>query len=97
MKRIAVEEAFVTREISDEWEKVLKSNYVAFGFREMGKTIPGDNPGTQKPHCHLLDLGASQIAHMDTKGIDTQVLSLTYPGVQVFNAFTVSKRYSKQK
>ncbi len=90
MKRIAVEEAFVTREISDEWKKVLNSKYVEPGFREMGKTILGDNPGTQTLHTHLLDLGAGRIAHMDATGIDMQVLSLTSPGVQVFDAITAA-------
>jgi 2,3-dihydroxybenzoate decarboxylase len=83
MKRIAIEEAFVTPEISEEWKKVLGSKNVEPGFREMGKTIHGDNPGTQIVHARLLDLGAGRIAHMDATGIAMQVLSLTAPGVQV--------------
>jgi len=88
MKRIAIEEAFVTPEISEEWKKVLGSKNVEPGFREMGKTIHGDNPGTQMVHARLLDLGAGRIAHMDATGIAVQVLSLTAPGVQVFDAIT---------
>src|SRR6185436_17145410 len=33
---------------------------------------------------HLLDIGAGRIAHMDSIGLDMHVLSLTSPGVQVF-------------
>jgi 2,3-dihydroxybenzoate decarboxylase len=88
MKRIAIEEAFVTPEIAEEWKKVLGSKNVEPGFGEMGKTIHGDNPGTQMVHARLLDLGAGRIAHMDATGIDMQVLSLTAPGVQVFDAIT---------
>lgn len=87
MKRIAIEEAFVTPEISEEWKKVLGSKNVEPGFREMGKTIHG-NPGTQMVHARLLDIGAGRIAHLDATGIDMQVLSLTAPGVQVFDAIT---------
>jgi len=88
MKRIAIEEAFVTPEISEEWKKVLGSKNVDPGFREMGKTIHGDNPSTKMVHARLIDLGAGRIAHMDATGIAMQVLSLTAPRVQVFDAIT---------
>ncbi|HEY1721817.1 MAG TPA: amidohydrolase family protein [Magnetospirillaceae bacterium] len=90
MKRIAVEEAFVTQEIADEWAKVLASRYVEPGFRMMGQTILGDSPGTKMVHARLLDIGAGRIAHMDQTSIDVQVLSLTAPGVQVFDAVTAT-------
>jgi len=47
MKRVAVEEAFVTEEIASEWTKVLASDSVEPGFAMMGRTILGDNPGAR--------------------------------------------------
>jgi len=35
-------------------------------------------------HARLVDIGAGRIAHMDATGIDMIVLSITAPGVQVF-------------
>src|SRR3989442_14110490 len=36
--------------------------------------------------AELLDIGESRLKHMDAAGIDVQVLSLTMPGVQAFDA-----------
>jgi 2,3-dihydroxybenzoate decarboxylase len=38
----------------------------------------------------LSDIGARRIADMDSSGIDVQILSLTSPGVQVFDAATAT-------
>ncbi|MEM7117213.1 MAG: amidohydrolase family protein [Chloroflexota bacterium] len=87
MKRIAIEEAFVTQAIADEWAKVLANGAPNEpGFRKMGETILADSPGTRLIHQRLTDLGAGRIAHMDETGIDMQVISMTSPGVQVFEA-----------
>ncbi|MCC6474081.1 MAG: amidohydrolase [Burkholderiales bacterium] len=87
-RRIAVEEAFVTDEIAKEWGKALSSKFAETGFRAMGASILADNPGTKMVHARLTDLGAGRIAHMDATGIDMQVISITSPGVQVFDAVT---------
>ena len=81
---IAIEEAFVTREIADAWKLVLASPSVEPGFAKMGESILSDTPGNYRLHSRLMDLGADRIAHMDSVGIDMQALSLTSPGVQVF-------------
>lgn len=87
MKRIAIEEAFVTQAIADEWHKVLAAGAKGEpGFKKMGETILADSPGTRVVHERLLDLGEGRIAHMDETGIDMQVISITSPGVQVFEA-----------
>ena len=88
IKRIAVEEAFVTDDIASEWAKVLAAGDVEPGFRLMGDSILGNSPGARAVHQRLLDIGGERIAHMDATGIDLQILSLTSPGVQVFNATT---------
>jgi len=90
-KRIAVEEAFVTEEIASEWKKVLASKFVEPGFRMMGQTILGDDPGARAVHSRLVDLGAGRIANMDADGIDVAVISITSPGVQVFDAVTATR------
>jgi 2,3-dihydroxybenzoate decarboxylase len=90
-RRIAVEEAFVTEDIAREWKKVLASRFVEPGFRMMGNTILGDDPGARAVHARLVDLDAGRIAHMDKTGIALAVLSITSPGVQAFDAVTATR------
>ena len=91
IKRIAVEEAFVTEEIAQEWKKVLASKFVEPGFQMMGNTILGDDPGARMVHSRLVDTGAGRIQQMDADGIDMAVLSITSPGVQAFDAVTATR------
>lgn len=84
-KRIAVEEAFVTHEIAAEWGKALRGRDVEPGFRMMGESILGTKDSTRLLHRRLEDIGKGRIAQMDEDGIDIAVLSLTSPGVQVFD------------
>ena len=88
VRRIALEEAFVTPDIYHEWAKVLDSRFAEPGFKLMGKGILGDSPGAKAVHARLLDLDAGRIQHMDETGIDLQLISITSPGVQVFDAIT---------
>jgi 2,3-dihydroxybenzoate decarboxylase len=57
----------------------------------MGQTILGDHPGARMVHARLVDIGAGRIAQMDADGIDAAVLSITSPGVQVFDAVTATR------
>lgn len=86
MKRIAVEEAFVTEALAREWDTVLASRFVEPGFRMLGQSILGQSPGAREVHRKLLDLDAGRLADMDACGIDQAVLSITSPGVQVLDA-----------
>jgi 5-carboxyvanillate decarboxylase len=86
MKRIAIEEAFVTRGVMVAWRQLLDTGAVEDGFRLMGESILADTPINAPLHQRLLDVGPGRIAQMDRDGIDMAVLSLTSPGVQVFNA-----------
>lgn len=85
IRRIAVEEAFVTPDIMAEWQVVLAGRDVEPGFAKMGETILAPTPANKPLDDRLLDIGAGRIAHMDEIGVDMQVLSLTSPGVQVFD------------
>lgn len=89
-ERIAVEEAFVTEAIARAWKHVLASRFVEPGFAMMGRTILGDVPGARAVHAKLVDLDAGRIAQMDADGIAMAVLSITSPGVQVFDAVTAT-------
>lgn len=90
-RRIAVEEAFVTEAIAKEWRKVLGGTNVEPGFRMLGQTILGDSPGARVIESQLADIGAGRIAQMDATGIDMAILSITSPGVQVFDAATATR------
>lgn len=89
-KRIATEEAWITREIADEYRRFIESNptdepgFLALGGRYYAQ-------GANSPIlANMIDLGSSRIAAMDRLGIDMQLLLLTAPGVQVFDAATAT-------
>ena len=86
IRRIAVEEAFVTPEIMAQWHVVLAGLDVEPGFAKMGESILAQTPANEALDNRLLDIGHGRIAHMDSIGVDMHVLSLTSPGVQVFEA-----------
>ncbi len=81
---ITVEEAFVTAEIAAAWKPVLHSSDCEPGFKAMGNSILAETPANATLHSRLLDIGQGRIDHMDSIGVDMQILSLTSPGVQVF-------------
>lgn len=86
-KRIAAEEAWGPIEIFRQWKRVLDANPADEpGFVALWRNLDpaGDTGFTPR----LTDLGPSRIAAMDAAGIDMQILMLTAPGVQVFDADT---------
>lgn len=83
-KKIAIEEAFATPELFDEWRKLLASNTQKEpGFRKLYGSFLS-NPATQDIRDRLLDVGTGRLRDMDRHGIDMQILSITTPGIQVF-------------
>jgi 2,3-dihydroxybenzoate decarboxylase len=86
-KRIAAEEAWGPIEMFREWKRVLDSNPPdEQGFVALWRNLdPAGNTGFTP---RLTDLGPNRIAAMDAAGIDMQLLMLTAPGVQVFDADT---------
>ena len=87
-KRIAVEEAFATREILQAYRDLLAHNGSPdIGFNSlMGYYLNSPAERTRAVAERLQDLGARRIADMDATSIDVQILSLTSPGVQIFDA-----------
>lgn len=88
-RRIATEEAFATPELAQAW-------------REIVRTAPSDNldipfirsifdnpaPGSIRDHFRtgLLDIEGERLRLMDEAGVDMHLLSVTIPGVQMFDA-----------
>lgn len=89
-KRIAVEEAFATREIIQAYRDLLERGASSdIGFNSlMGYYLRHPSERSRAVAQRLQDLGAQRIADMDATGVDVQILSLTSPGVQIFDADT---------
>lgn len=82
-KRIACEEAFITKELTQAlWDLVDNNPPDDPGFVSMWRGIGSSERFMNK----LQDLGQGRIDDMDSVGVDTQLLMLTAPGVQVFDA-----------
>jgi 2,3-dihydroxybenzoate decarboxylase len=89
-RRIATEEAWATREQVDLYAKMVASRSSGDpGFDSMwGHFGGGASERVVRILERLLDVGERRLADMDAAGIDTQLLLLTSPGVQVFDAAT---------
>ncbi|MEI9885859.1 MAG: amidohydrolase family protein [Rhizomicrobium sp.] len=86
-KRIATEEAFATKELFGQFGKLLDSGFRDPGFDSLwGFYLRSEAERPQLIRARLLDLDARRIADMDATGIDVQILSLTAPGVNMFEA-----------
>jgi 5-carboxyvanillate decarboxylase len=88
VRRIATEEAFAIPEQFDGYRALGRSTWsspdVVFWYRLLR------NPENRLIDA-LLDLDDSRIADMDANGVDVQLLLLTSPGVQIFDADTASE------
>ncbi|MDZ8104915.1 MAG: amidohydrolase family protein [Nostoc sp. DedQUE12a] len=85
-KKIAIEEAFATPELFDEWRKLLATDAEKEpGFQKLYKPFLSSS-ATKEIRDRLTDVGAGRISDMDRYGIDMQILSITSPGIQVFSA-----------
>jgi 2,3-dihydroxybenzoate decarboxylase len=88
--RIATEEAFATPELFARYRELLADgSHNDPGFASlMGFYLDNPNPRIQAVNQRMLDLGERRLADMDASGITRQILSLTSPGVQVFDTDT---------
>ena len=88
--RIATEEAWATREMLDLYRRMLAENTPDDpGFKSLwGFYLNSPSPRATFIIDRLQELGQPRLDDMDKTGIDKQILMLTSPGVQVFEAAT---------
>src|SRR5262245_2965410 len=90
-RRIATEEAFAPPEILGRYRALLDAQPSADpGFTSLWGFYLGTSPRATELVARLTDLGERRIHDMDASGIATQLVFLTAPGVQVFDADTGS-------
>jgi 2,3-dihydroxybenzoate decarboxylase len=91
-QRIACEEAFFPKEIFERYLEEIKRNPADEpGFMAlMGFFLISQDPYPVNVRERLLDLGERRIHDMDESGIDKQLIFLTAPGVQIFDAPTAN-------
>ncbi len=89
VRRIATEEAFATPELVQAWLEIARTNPeasldVSTGIKSIfDNPAPGSNQERFKRQ--LLDFDNERLRVMDEAAIDMQVLSVTIPGVQMFD------------
>jgi 2,3-dihydroxybenzoate decarboxylase len=84
-KRIATEEAWAPAELLDVYRSMAATKSIDDpGFIALWSRLGARGQLSER----LADIGERRIADMDATGIDLQILSLTSPGVQVFDAAT---------
>ncbi len=86
--RIATEEAFAPPELLAAWREMLNAGTVDDpGFRSLwGFYLNSGSERATSLRERLQDLGQRRLADMDATGIDRQIISLTAPGTQIFDA-----------
>jgi 5-carboxyvanillate decarboxylase len=88
VRRIATEEAFAIPEQFDGYRALGRSTWSSPDVVFWNRVLSGpDNPLVDL----LLDLDDARIADMDANGVDVQLLLLTSPGVQIFDADTATE------
>ena len=89
-QRIAAEEAFATPELFALYRQMLTSKTIqAPGFLSLwGFYLASPSARATQIIERLQDLGERRIRDMDSAGVAMHILSLTSPGVQVFDAAT---------
>ena len=90
INRIATEEAWAPPQLLARYRKLLEDKPASWdpGFRSLWGFFLGATPRATQLTARIQDLGARRIADMDASGIAKQLVLLTAPGVQVFDAAT---------
>jgi 2,3-dihydroxybenzoate decarboxylase len=88
--RIATEEAWATRDMLNLYRQMLAQGTIDDpGFKSLwGFYLSSPSPRATFIIDRLQEMGEPRIQDMDASGIDKQILMLTSPGVQVFDAAT---------
>src|SRR5712692_11581050 len=89
-QRIAAEEAWAPPEILARYKKLLEEKPASWdpGFHSLWGFFLGQTTRATQLVTRIQDLGERRLADMDASGIATQLVFLTAPGVQVFDAPT---------
>jgi 2,3-dihydroxybenzoate decarboxylase len=90
--RIATEEAYAPPDLIQRYKRLIRdgsSNDPGFESL-MGYFLFNDSPRTNAIIERLQDLGDRRIGDMDATGIAKQVISVTAPGLQIFDADTAA-------
>src|SRR5512134_2743801 len=90
--RIATEEAWAPPELLARYRKLLEEKPASWdpGFLSLWGFFLGPTPRATQLVERIQDLGARRLADMDAAGIAKQIVFLTAPGVQVFDAATAA-------
>jgi 2,3-dihydroxybenzoate decarboxylase len=91
-KRIATEEAYAPPELFERYRKLLeRGDCDDPGFNSLwGFYLKSQSARATQIITRIQDLGPQRLRDMDATGIDRQILLLTSPGVQVFDAATAT-------
>lgn len=84
-RRVAAEEAYAPAEVMDGYRELLEEGGGDLGFRSLWTYYllnPSDHTRTVAER--MQDLGERRLGDMDRLGIDHQIVSLTCPGVELF-------------
>jgi 5-carboxyvanillate decarboxylase len=90
--RIAAEEAWAPAWILERYRKLLEEKPASWdpGFRSLWGFFLGPKPRATMLVKRIQELGAPRLADMDASGIAKQLVFLSAPGVQVFDAATAT-------
>lgn len=88
-ERIAAEEAFAPPDLLERYRRLLaEGSYRDPGFLSLWGHYAGASAQATDLVARIQDLGERRIRDMDATGIARQIVSLTAPGVQIFDADT---------
>ena len=90
-RRIATEEAFQIPEVSAQLKEVARGTSRSSDMPLLRRIYATSDTYYSGFFAPLEDLADGRIADMDANGVDVQVLSLTAPGVQMFDADTATE------
>jgi len=101
MIRIAAEEAWAPADVLARYKKLLAEKPASWdpGFRSLWGFFLGPTERATSLVTRIQDLGERRLADMDATGIARQLVFLSSPGVQVFDAATavsLAREYNDQ-